>query len=471
MQKKRLRRLFTIVAISLLILSTAHQSSNSANIKSHISLTQTAEKKFHHLQKSTSTMYLLTGHFDYWNTKLGEWLPLAFAQVGIYDSSSGVTRTTWTDIYGNFTFQIDVPPGTMIEYYIYTVNNYAYSDQIKLMKPTSDESYLYSYGPIPIEQGNVTRQFGLEYSYEINDAFTAFSYQTGLNRAWYFIKNTTGTYVIGAKARYPLSGIPSYDITTREIHLPQFTKGYPDTICHEYAHYAMHWAFYQSLGGWHWPSNATGDYEIEKVSNSNKAWVEGWGLYLPLAVKDNGTYVMRAYGCDEVIDFETPHWCYPDWDDGDSVVGRVTGALFDIYDSTNDGYDPFSDGFNRTWNVLLFQPYNGEPCNNFSLFWKIWNVTYYTHPKSPSSPYNQQDWTNTLMAIFQNSIDYRGTGDVDANGMVDMVDLYLIQVHFGYYKQYRPYEWDQRRDLDYNDKIDMVDMWIAARNYGKTYDC
>ncbi len=76
------------------------------------------------------------------------------------------------------------------------------------------------------------------------------------------------------------------------------------------------------------------------------------------------------------------------------------------------------------------------------------------------------------MTIFQNSIDYRGTGDVDANGDVDMQDGYIISKAFGSYKN-GPYaeKWNQQADLDYNDKIDIIDQWIWSRNFGKSYNC
>jgi len=415
------------------------------------------------LLNTASTPSYLIGHFEYYNRKSEEFLPLAFVAVSLYIYGGDKLGTTYTDINGNFTFgPIDVSQdGMNIICYVYTQN-----DNVIVLKGTTSNTYSdYTWPPIFIQPGEnktITATF-----YDPEGGFTVFSYHSGLIKGWHYIYETTSSDILNATARYPYPyGIPHYDSETREIHLPTFTYNYTDTILHEYAHYVMHWAHYYSLHYWYWPGSSP-DYSHNGTSDPTTAWVEGWAFFFPLAVKNNGTYIKRVWDYDEVIDFENQHWCSPGWDDGDKVVGRVTGALWDIYDSQNDSYDTFSDGFNRTWNVLLSQPYNGEPCNNFFLFWKIWNVTYYTHPKTNAS--QLQDWNRTLVAIFQNSIDYRGPGDVNVDGLVDMEDLYYVAIRFGVSKG--DSMWDDRADLNHDDFIDIEDLYTISLNYGKSYDC
>jgi hypothetical protein len=197
------------------------------------------------------------------------------------------------------------------------------------------------------------------------------------------------------------------------------------------------------------------EHSIYLRSNSTTSWAEGWANFYPLVVYidpvftwSNGTHYAN-------IDLETPHWCSSGWDDGGEVEGRVAGALWDVFDSQNDNapwyYDNFSDGFQHIWNIMLT-----TPCDTFHEFWQAWNTSGY--------PKNQ-----TLMAIFQNSIDYRGPGDVDGSGLVDIVDISLAIDAFMTSKGDQ--HWDKRCDLNNDDSVDMVDISIITDYYLNDYDC
>ncbi|NIU81026.1 hypothetical protein GWN63_02100, partial [Candidatus Bathyarchaeota archaeon] len=218
-----------------------------------------------------------------------------------------------------------------------------------------------------------------------------------------------------------------------------------------YAHHVMY-----TLYGYLPPTLP--EHYINETSDASTAWVEGWADFFPLAVQNDP--VLTGWN------LETPHWCSSGWDDGGEVEGRVAGALWDIFDSINDGYDNMTDGLHRIWNITRY-----EKPDTFREFWDAWNATYYTHPKDPSSPYDQQDWTSTLMAIFQNSIDYRGLGDVNADSKVDLKDVNLVAAHFGNDKKNPEYPWDDRRDINHDDTVDLKDYFTVSVNYGKTYDC
>jgi hypothetical protein len=113
------------------------------------------------------------------------------------------------------------------------------------------------------------------------------------------------------------------------------------------------------------PSSMENHY-MEKESNSTTAWAEGWANFFPLAVFNKPTFILGMNATHGVIyDLEAPTWCWSQygWDSGDKVEGRVAGALWDIFDSQNDSYDTFSDGFQHVWNIM-----QTVPCNTFRDF-------------------------------------------------------------------------------------------------------
>jgi hypothetical protein len=279
---------------------------------------------------------------------------------------------------------------------------------------------------------------------ERRGAWRIFSIDFGLTHGWYYLMDEVGYNTPTAWCYWPIEGNPRYDIENRVILLPDGAEWFQDVILHEYGHYVMH-----SVYEWYLPENITVEYEIDKHSNANVSWVEGWAYFFPLAVKNNPLFVPLD------INFENKTWCTPNWDDGDDVVGRVTGALWDIFDSQNDSapwyYDSFSNGFTNIWNIM-----HTTPCDTFHEFWQAWYTSGY--PKQPA-----------LMAIFQNAIDYRGAGDANGDCKVDIKDLVLVIRGFGTYKGHP--NWDKRRDLNNDDIVDIKDEVIVIDNYGNTYDC
>jgi len=195
------------------------------------------------------------------------------------------------------------------------------------------------------------------------------------------------------------------------------------------------------------PGGPPPEHYINETSNNVTAWVKGWANFFPLVVF-NEPVLQDPWSS---TNLETPYWCSPNWDDGDEVEGRVVGALWDIFDSINDGYDTFSDGFTHIWNIM-----QSTPCDTLHEFWQAWNTSGYL--KQPA-----------LMAIFQNSIDYRGRGDVNADGDVNILDSTIVSNAFGSRKG-NPH-FDQRADLNYDDRVNILDAIIVSGNFGKHYDC
>jgi len=409
----------------------------------------------------------ITGHWWYWyNTTHG--LPITKAKVEIYDEETAGTDylgSTYTDYNGYYSFgpiSNNDGPGEDGLDIIVTVN--ATSSAARVINSTG---VVYSYQTPTFEDvPDGTIDINWPTPYDQRGAWWIFCSHFGLTRGWYYLHNEVNYNTARATARWPYEEHPHYHFGG-EIHLPDSACWSHDSILHEYAHHVM-WTLYGDL-----PPSMTPHYMTQQ-SNSTTAWVEGWAHFFPLAVFNDPIYTIAINATHGLsYDLEAHHWCSDGWDDGDEVEGRVAGALWDIFDSQNDSapwyYDSFSDGFHRIWNIT-----RDNTLDTFKEFWDAWNATYYTHPKSPSSPYDLQDWTNTLMAIFQNSIDYRGPGDVDADGRVRVDDVLHVALLFGTNKGNQ--EWDKRADfvVPYpggDDKIQVDDVYFVQGNFGKNYDC
>jgi hypothetical protein len=404
----------------------------------------------------------VTGRWWYWINDDRQ--PLALATVAIYDLELwglDLLTTNLTDVNGYFNSGPILnddgagEDGLDIVVIVYSASSvaevidpdgYWYYNMTDLFPDRPD-------GPLNVgENLNATGPTQVE-----RGAWIIFSLRNGLTGGWYYLASTVNYSTPTVTCRWPYGDHPCY-WTNGTIDLVDWACWWPDIILHEYGHHVMY-----SLYGYIPPCMT--EHYMRMQSNSTTAWAEGWANFFPLIVFNDPTFEL---GINEThyypYNLETPHWCSAGWDDGDEVEGRVAGALWDIFDSDDDGYDILDDGFHRVWNITRDQ----NP-DTFQEFWDAWNVTYYTHPKTPSSPYDLQDWTNTLMAIFQNTIDYRGPGDVNGDGIVELMDYYYISLAYGS----RPGDpnWDQRADLNFDDIVEMKDFYVASQNFGNKYDC
>jgi hypothetical protein len=423
-----------------------------------------SKEKWHLLTSSNrfsqpaSAISYLTCHFKYRNWQANENKSLAFTRVELYRDGTYLNGT-YTNINGDLTYGPIASPCNVV-CWIYTRTE---ASRVTVLDYFTQLSYSEATPPIEIPTGqNVT--FNHSFS-DAGQGFTVFSFDSGLSRGWHYIYNETESDITEAVAEYPydVGGRARYDPDTQHIYLPTNTYNYTDTILHEYGHYAMHFVF-----NWYWPPNSSIPiYNVTGCTNPYLAWTEGWAYYFPLAVKNSGSF----NGWWDNYEFENNSWATPCWNDSDTVIGRVTGALFDLYDSQKDAppwnYDsPITGGFNRTWQIMKDVP------SNFASFWVRWNGTYYSHPKNDSDPYNQTDWTNTLLSIFQNSIDYRGQGDVEVDGVVDGSDNCIVAWRFGSWEGPPPSpRWDYLSDLNHDCVIDGADLAIVAQHFGESCDC
>jgi len=168
-----------------------------------------------------------------------------------------------------------------------------------------------------------------------------------------------------------------------QIYLAGVTSKSSDATIRQYGNFVL----YNSMYGVPVPSYCPNPYNfLNKLSHQNCAWENGWATFLALAANGNPIYT-RPDGSE--INLEAPTWGTPDWDNGDAVEGRVAGALWDIFDTNNDGADLFSYGIGAISNIVLYENYGW----GLDGFWCKWISDGYP-----------QDAIN---CIYQNTIDYR----------------------------------------------------------------
>lgn len=182
---------------------------------------------------------------------------------------------------------------------------------------------------------------------------------------WEYLRDVGAEYVLG-----------------EDIHLRSSDRSFPDVILHEVAHNYM-WNIY---GEWFPNTHCPSPHYLGQASHVNCAWTEGWASFFPLAVYDDGTANAAIFNLGySQVNMESPDAA---WDRGDEVEGRVTAALWDIYDKFDDGADQHGYGFDEIWDVI----YNQND-NRFSEFWSAWKTR--GHAKH-----------HAVASIYQNTIDY-----------------------------------------------------------------
>jgi hypothetical protein len=146
-----------------------------------------------------SLVKILTGHFDYENKQENKFLVLAFAKVSIYDSSHQLLGAGYTDINGNFSFgPVDIPSNGMY------LACEASTDSPNVTVFDGDTNSTWISPEIFVFINSGQDSFLCEFPDTYNErTLTVFSYQTGLNKGWHYVFNTTGQGDNGRKGPLP----------------------------------------------------------------------------------------------------------------------------------------------------------------------------------------------------------------------------------------------------------------------------
>jgi len=182
------------------------------------------------------------------------------------------------------------------------------------------------------------------------------------------------------------------------MFIPDVRKSSADIVVHELGHQYM----YNASGLWV-DLSCLGPHQLFERRGQLCAWAEGWADFLSLAVNVDPCYDWGMGPCGArggaFENLEIPTWPVPpdQRPTGDAVEGRVAGALYDLFDSADDGYDQTNFGFTPIWNIVHTAP------AEYSLadFWNRW--------KANGNPKHR-----AVQAIYQNTIDY-DTAPIIAN--------------------------------------------------------
>ena len=223
-----------------------------------------------------------------------------------------------------------------------------------------------------------------------------------LRRAWGYIRNSTGLDPGSVTAKWQSGSdcYPSWPFCSSFfyagvggpfIFIAHNSRFSGDTVVHEAGHHYM----WNKTGWWLWWDIGCYNHQLFSQEDVNCAWSEGWADFLPLVVNGDECYDFGRGPCGagggafENLETRNRNDLPPLFPWGDAVEGRVAGALYDLFDGTNEGFDSATFGFAPIANIVFQAPHE----NRFSAFWDSWK----------GSGRNKH---HAVRAIWQNTIDY-----------------------------------------------------------------
>lgn len=182
---------------------------------------------------------------------------------------------------------------------------------------------------------------------------------------------------------------------THKISLRAASASVPTVVVHEVAHMLMDDLYEDAYP----PFPNCSPHDIPDATSTGCAWTEGWAeWYTAMVLQDSRFY----YSPTSWRSLENPTWNYSDpqqgnqlWDDGDTVEGRVAGALIDISDATNEG----------TWDRMTESPF--QPGNIWTTMTTQVSTTLSDFMSDrQSGGFDLGDGT-FRSALYQNTVDYQ----------------------------------------------------------------
>lgn len=190
----------------------------------------------------------------------------------------------------------------------------------------------------------------------------------------------------------PSSAVGTYFVPGDRIYYDASVVAYPHLILHHFAH-ALLWHVMGASGypiGC-FPSVEDHSFDLRASRSVECAWAEGFAVGFSTIVLDNPRYRTSS----GVMNLEAQDADTAGWADGDTVAGRVAGALWDLFDTANDGFDQHSppgatiaERFAPIWEAVMA----GRP-TTMAGFWDAYLD-------------GANDACTAVAALFQNTIDY-----------------------------------------------------------------
>lgn len=174
-----------------------------------------------------------------------------------------------------------------------------------------------------------------------------------------------------------------YSLQENAVHLAAEDPDSNILVLHEFGHAIMDDVYEDDFP----PAPNCSPHYITKTSSAGCAWTEGFATWYGVAVLGDPTF---RWPDGRALDLEGPTWGTPNWDNGDTVEGRVLGAMIDLYDSANEPGDTCAeDPAGPLWTTFL-----GHVSDTFRQFW--------AHRAADGYDVG----TNALSCLYHNTIDY-----------------------------------------------------------------
>jgi hypothetical protein len=170
------------------------------------------------------------------------------------------------------------------------------------------------------------------------------------------------------------------------VHLVAADPDIRSNVVHELGHGVMDNAYHDNF-----PTTepACQHHTIEGSYGPVCAWTEGFADWFQAAIYNDPVY---DFGGGSVTNLETPTWGTPGWSNGDTVEGRIAGALIDLTDTANE---PYWDRHSEANPGPIMQTLFNHRSTTFAEFWTA----------------RGQDHVDVgpdaLAALYQNTIDYQ----------------------------------------------------------------
>ncbi|MBP2356069.1 hypothetical protein JOF29_007179 [Kribbella aluminosa] len=179
-----------------------------------------------------------------------------------------------------------------------------------------------------------------------------------------------------------------YDLQENAAYIDASTPDFHVMVLHEFGHGVMDDVYEDKFPD----SPNCSPHWFEKASSAGCAWTEGWASWFAMTVLDDPHYYWPG---GYVLDLESPTWgtTPPNWENGDTVEGRVLGAMIDLGDGgdRNEAGDTCSeDPTKALWNTFL-----DDVSGSFAAFW------------AARAKFGYSVGPNELSCLYHNTIDYR----------------------------------------------------------------
>ena len=222
----------------------------------------------------------------------------------------------------------------------------------KIQRTTADPSpYVVSVGnsgsSTPSVPDNTTKEFGnwqvadsnlhrAFHAYDATNKFWLWQYY-GANPCWDRLDTASNCRKITINWTPTSTDGTYYAHGTKQVYLKAADPDSRHTVIHEGAHSVMGDMYEDN-----WPPTACGSpHYIQSSYDKGCAWTEGWAEWVPAMVLNDPFYRWADGG---ELNLETPTWGTSGWANGDTVEGRVAGALIDISDPANEPWDQYGEG-------------------------------------------------------------------------------------------------------------------------------